>query len=143
MRHILNSVIVLFAILFCGCQLEEKRRFQDLLDNKLNITNDIQYVVIIPNEGCGGCISHMEDFYNRHKNNKSILYIFTNIVSKKILINKIGSPNENTILDYKNEIMNYYPNDKRIYPCILEIYNRKIKEVYYQSPFEDGIAIIK
>ena len=143
MRHILNSVIVLFAILFCGCQLEETRRFQDLLDNKLNITNDIQYVVIIPNEGCGGCISHMEDFYNRHKNNKSILYIFTNIVSKKILINKIGSPNENTILDYKNEVMNYYPNDKRIYPCILEIYNRKIKEVYYQSPFEDGIAIIK
>lgn len=141
MKKLLNSIIAFLVVILCGCQSEE-RRFQELLDNKLDITNNIEYVVIIPNEGCGGCISYMEDFYNNHKNNANILYIFSNIISKKILMNKIGYPTENTLLDYKNEVMNYYPSDKKIYPCILEIYNKKIKKVYYQSPFEDGISII-
>lgn len=139
-----NWIVVI--LLFCiSCQ-SETNRFQEYIQKNthLEITSNIKYIVIIPSAGCGGYISYMEEFYRNNKELQSVIYIFTNFISKKMLSLKIGSNfSTNTYLDEKNIVMDYYPRDKQIYPCILELSNGKIKSVHYQSPLEDGLSIIQ
>lgn len=47
------------------------------------------------------------------------------------------------MLDIDNKIMDCYPSDKKIYPCVLELDNGFIKNIYYQSPEENGLSIVK
>lgn len=38
--------------------------------------------------------------------------------------------------------MDYYPENNKLYPCILELNDGKIKSVHYQSPQEDGLLFL-
>lgn len=101
--------------------------------------------VIIPNQGCEGCISTAESFVKKHINTGAdIRYIFTRIQSVKLLKIKLGADvmaSEKILLDTANTIP--YP-DKRneIYPMIVTVREHKVKEVMYQSPESDGFAAL-
>lgn len=146
MRKRIYIKLILVLLLVCtSCQSEENLFQRYLQESKmLKITSSVEFVVIIPGAGCGGCISYVEEFYKRNKNLQSVVYIFTNVVSQKMLSLKIGSEfSQNTYIDEENKVMDYYPRDKRIYPCILELSDGQVTRVHYQSPDEDGLSIIK
>lgn len=99
--------------------------------------------VIIPNQGCDGCISTAEDFVKKHyATNDHIRYIFTRIQSVKLLRIKLGSEVMNSskvLLDTANVIV--YPDKvKAIYPMIVTISDGRIAGIIYQSPDTDGFA---
>lgn len=54
--------------------------------------------------------------------------VISNIVSQKMLKSKIKINESNTLLDIDNKIMDCYPSDKKIYPCVLELDNGFIKK---------------
>jgi hypothetical protein len=99
--------------------------------------------VIIPNQGCEGCISTAEDFVKKHyATNEGIRYIFTRIQSVKLLKVKLGSEVMNSrqvLLDTAN-VMVYPDKTKAIYPMIVKVADHQIKSITYQSPDSDGFA---
>jgi len=103
------------------------------------------FYVIIPNQGCDGCITFMEDFViKNYKVNKNIAFIFTRINSKKLLKLKIGRQaleSENVFLDMDNTI-SFPDKSKEIYPMILCIKKGQVSEIFYQSPFQEGIDLL-
>lgn len=99
--------------------------------------------VIIPNQGCEGCISTAEDFVKKHyATSEGIRYIFTRIQSAKLLKIKLGSEVINSskvLLDTANIIV--YPDKaKAIYPMIIKMSDGHIAGITYQSPDSDGFA---
>ena len=146
MRKKLYISLLFVLLLTCiSCQ-SDIDRFQQYLDGNehLKITSAVDFVIIIPGAGCGGCISYVEEFYKENKDLQSVVYIFTSFISKKMLALKIGATySANTYIDEENEVMDCYPRDKKIYPCILEIADGVVKNIYYQSPDEDGLSIVK
>lgn len=140
-----NKILLLLILIFISCtHIENKKQFSQVIQNIFNVEDlkQTDYIVIIPNHGCAGCITSLELFYNNNREASNIKYIFTNIISSKILKQKIKINNENTYLDYNNDILNAYPAEKQIYPCILEIENGEIINIYYQSPKENGLSKI-
>ncbi len=45
--------------------------------------------------------------------------------------------------DKNNQLLVIGEADKKIYPCILQLGNGKITDIYYQSPYEDGFSIVE
>ena len=95
---------------------------------------ELKYIIIIPNQGCGGCITYAEDFYLNNKCRNDMFFVFTNIVSLKVLYLDIKIRTENTLLDINNKFIEILPNDKIIYPIVLFIDNGKVKKIEFQSP---------
>ena len=80
--------IVLSCLFLVGCQ--QKKDYVKQVTTKLecldkNPIGIYSFVIIIPEEGCSGCISEAEDFYMVNKNREDIFFIFTNIRSAKSL----------------------------------------------------------
>ena len=102
--HRINFLIIVIIILqiTIGCK-SDKKAFQECVNfvEKQLSNKKIDFVVIIPNQGCAGCISYMEDFYIHNNENPSIAFVFTNITSLKILKMKIKIKNEE--IKYKKE----------------------------------------
>jgi hypothetical protein len=101
--------------------------------------------VVIPNEGCDGCISTAEDFVKKHyATNDHVRYIFTRIQSVKLLRVKLGSEvmsGTTVLLDTANIIV--YPDKaKVIYPMIVRVSDGHITDIDYQSPESDGLATL-
>jgi len=98
--------------------------------------------VVIPNQGCEGCISTVEDFVKKHyATNDHIRYVFTRIQSVKLLRIKLGNEVMNSskvLLDTANVIV--YPDEtKAIYPMIVKISDGLIAGIIYQSPESDAL----
>jgi hypothetical protein len=140
------NLFILNSILFFSCAQQVKH---PVLDSILKVTgkqfkNEI--VVIIPNQGCEGCISVAEDFVKDNLNHiPQASFIFTRIHSVKLLKLKLGSSfidAPNLIFDLNNEIQ--YPDSKtEIYPMIVYLENGKVKQIEYQSPFNSGFENLK
>ena len=101
-----------------------------------------QIYLVLPNQGCEGCISVAENFVIQHyKTDQHIKYIFTKIVSKKLLRIKLSDSvmySSQVILDSTN-LIKYPEFNKTIYPMIVYIENNTINHLNYQSPEDDGI----
>lgn len=137
------NVVWVLSFFLMGCnsssfKVKEYLASADYLDK-----DNFKYIVIIPGAGCAGCISYVEDFYTRYNKEKSIYYVFTNIVSQKILKNKVLINESNTFCDVENKVMDFYPADMKIYPCVLELNSGEVENVYYQSPSQDALHILK
>ncbi|MCF6404663.1 hypothetical protein L3C95_17330 [Chitinophaga filiformis] len=98
--------------------------------------------VIIPNQGCEGCISTAEAFVkNNIGRTDNIRYIFTRIQSAKLLKIKLGSnviSSNKVLLDTANMI-EYPDKGKEIYPMIISVKDHQIDKIAYQSPDDDGL----
>jgi hypothetical protein len=102
---------------------------------KLNLSDTIKWIVILPGLGCHGCIQEAEVFMKDYINNKEILFVLTKISSLKILQQKINieiknHPNIHIDTDNKFSIT----TDNNIYPCILQIENGEFVTYEFQSP---------
>ena len=98
MRKIILLIIV---ILFSSCKEENSRLatdeeiILDLFDEKFN---SIQYLYIIPRNGCGSCIETSIDFMKLNYQNKNIKFIFI-ATSKKEIKHIFGVEN------YQNHVL--------------------------------------
>jgi hypothetical protein len=137
-KYLLLLLIVLLT--HCRSNKSDINRFTYAISecySNIELTNT-DYVVIIPNQGCGGCITVAEEFYNKHKMAKNMKFIFTNIISQKMLNQKVQIFPDNTFLDTNNIMLKSYPKSKNLYPCILKLKNSAIVDIAYQSPEENG-----
>ena len=101
------------------------------------------HYVVIPNQGCEGCISTAEDFVKRNYTRfPQAKYIFTRVQSIKLLRIKLGNEvmNNSRVLIDSNNIIRYPEQGKDIYPMIITIKENAIKGITYQSPGSDGLA---
>ncbi|SHK82645.1 hypothetical protein SAMN05444266_101274 [Chitinophaga jiangningensis] len=98
--------------------------------------------VVIPNQGCDGCISSAEVFVKTNvQSSPYIKYIFTKIQSTKMLRIKLGGDvidDAHILLDTTNNIV-YPDSDREIYPMIVYVKNNEITAVKYQRPGEEGL----
>jgi hypothetical protein len=136
------KVLFLFITLLISACADKHASLHQAIDalDKSRLTTGSY--VIIPNQGCEGCISTAEAFV---KNNigkaDSIRYIFTRIQSAKLLKIKLGSnvmASNKVLLDTANMI-EYPDKGKEIYPMIITVKDHHIDRIAYQSPDDDGL----
>lgn len=125
---------VLLALFFCFYSCMGFRGYSDQLIGTVydNIQIDsLSTIVIIPGAGCPGCITKAEFYCEEHQNDRGSLFIFTNIVSEKILRLKskdIDFSSPSIIVDTSNTFFfpEYYDSE---YPVIIKVEDGKIKKV--------------
>lgn len=133
MRYYKFLIFILF-INSCAknnCLTEYNKYLNDfyILNNYDNYS--IKNVIIVPNEGCGGCISDATSFFkeNLKKNSSNTIVIFTGIYDLKQLNLTVGKSflkEKNVFIDTENIFMN--SNIASIYPQILETDNGCVKK---------------
>jgi hypothetical protein len=115
------------------------------LDSSYKKTGNIVYL-ILPNEGCAGCISEAEDFTKKHYSfSAKLRFIFTKVKSVKTLKNKLGKEvmnNENVMID-RNNLIPYPDVTNSIYPMIVYVKDGSVYKVAYQSPKDSELSQIK
>lgn len=141
-----NCLMLLLIIVLCGCKKDNLRESYNTFvasvwsQEKLEQTD---FIIIIPHQGCSGCITYAEDFYYRYKSNKKIKFIFTHIISFKNLKNRLKVDMDNAFIDKDNKLLTIGEPDKKIYPCVLQVKKGKIVDIRYQSPYEDGFSLVE
>ncbi len=128
-------LMVLLLLSACG-NTEFKDKLNKLIKNKIDNINleNIEYIIIIPNQGCDGCISSAEEFYKNNKNRDDLFFIFTSVVSVKTLNIKLNINKKTTYVDFDNDFIKVFPNNKRIYPLILSVKAGEISDISFQLP---------
>lgn len=129
-RHII-VITLLFSVISCSIR-KDLDYWNEILENIT--TDDIQAytsVIIIPEAGCTGCISQAERYYMDNKDSNEILFVFTNITSKKTLRLRMGTEiftSSNVLFDFSDSI---FPNEyaDRIYPHKISIDNGHVTNV--------------
>jgi len=154
--HLIICLNLLYGI-FNSCQSGEKSENTELpggralmanlmdLDKTLSNKSDRVYL-ILPNEGCEGCISTAEYFVKENFNRShNLKFVFTKITSQKLLRIKLTDSvynSSNVILDTANAIK--YPEvGKSIYPMIVYVENGEVAEIKYQNPESNGVYEIE
>lgn len=129
----------------CSTNANEKNKFECVMRKVFSDVdlNNVDYLVIIPSQGCGGCISAAENYYMENKKNKKLKFVFTNIISMKTLKQKIDIDIHSVYLDKENIFLTAYPIEKQIYPVVIKLRNQKIDGVYYQSPESEAFKKIR
>lgn len=134
--------IVLSCLFLVGCQ--QKKDYVKQVTTKLecldkNPIGIYSFVIIIPEEGCSGCISEAEDFYMVNKNREDIFFIFTNIRSAKSLGLRMGKDikdRENVFLDTKDDFLSLDINEN-IYPIVFYVQNKDSINYRFLEPGKD------
>lgn len=113
---------LVIAILLISCNHETQTKnsekiFSYLSASKKDLT-DIQAVFVIPNGGCGGCISNFENkLYDNQEALNKILIVYTEIKDKKklhLLLPENYFNHNNIVFDYDNvlkekQFLSFYP----------------------------------
>ena len=105
-NRIFVCLLFIMSIILCNCSTEEKEYAETVVTtlkkNDVNLT-EYSHVVVIPNVGCGGCISEAEHFFRENKA-QDILFVFTKISSECIYASQKEEINVYpVIIDIRNE----------------------------------------
>lgn len=120
--------VLLFVSLLTGCNVYEEdyaqRVVKTLREDEIDISK-FTHVAIIPEEGCGGCISEAEHFF-RENVDSAVFFVFTKIRSKKELRLRLGNllDRDNVLLDMEQRCV-AQKEDMNIYPIIIDVRNDK------------------
>jgi hypothetical protein len=111
------------------------------IEKTIGKIDENQVVVVIPNQGCDGCISVAEKFVkNNFRKHTNLKIIFTKIHSRKLLKFHLGDSiinNSAVFLDTIDQVK--YPNlESEIYPMIVYYEQSCIAKIDFQSPNSDG-----
>lgn len=143
----MNSYLKIFLFLLClvSCNRETKKEYAYLSSyiEDFKPTKTYEWIVILPEMGCSGCIQEGEYFLSKYASNKSILFILTNITSLKTLQNKAKidiKTYPNIIVDRKGYNL---PSTNCIYPCIIKYENGQIVSYSFQSPVSQAFQDIR
>lgn len=119
---------LLFISLFIGCVVHEEDYAQKVVkvlrEEKIDVSK-FTHVAIIPEEGCGGCISEAEHFFQENVDS-AIFFVFTKIRSSKELRLRLGAllNRGNVLLDVEQRCV-AQKEDINIYPIIIDVRNDK------------------
>lgn len=129
------------AVALGSCQPDNRKALAESVSQLIHPDSTNEIVVVIPNQGCQGCISEAEKFVlNNYNKLDNVNYIFTQIHSVKLLKLRLGDSvifSPKVKLDVKNEI-SYPEKAKEIYPMIVYYQDAEIKKIDYQSPQSEG-----
>lgn len=137
--------LVMFLLLLGGCvdSQDFNSQIRDALDEIGTFEYDAyNYIIIIPEAGCSGCISEAEDFYKSHKTD-STYYVFTKLVSRKNLRLKLGIDVEherNVFID--DDWLFLSPDDGiNTYPIVVDIRDKSSLKWMFLEPGQDSGAL--
>lgn len=106
---------------------------------------ELEYCVILPEVGCGGCIAGGVDFFREndsyfsHAQRKNMI-VFTAINSRKMLFRALGVDSLDEyycVYDDKNKYL--LDDNNAIYPLILSLKNGEIMKAEFQSPYSADV----
>lgn len=130
---------LLMLSILTSCKQNDYETF--LIDKIQNIFgNEIRTIdafVILPGQGCSGCISEGEKFLiENSRNYPNVRFVLTKIVSKKILKQKIGGAIYNAPNVYIDSLGVFTSTTfhETIYPVILYAEQGELVDIEYQSP---------
>lgn len=136
-----NKVLLLVIVAVCACNPSPQKLLSESISKVLGPGTKAKVVVVIPNEGCEGCISEAELFVmENHKKFENVIYVFTKIHSVKLLKLRLGDSvisDSRVKLDINNDI-NYPERTKEIYPMMIYFESNEIRKIDYQSPKTEG-----
>lgn len=127
----MNRIILcLLTLLFLSCKPHSfEQAIKRGIENYLDIAKvSYEYVMLIPNSGCTGCISDAEYFFREYSDENEILFIFTHTLSEKNLRIRLGRENiqrENVLID-KDDNFYFEEYQESIYPIVAVIKNKKV-----------------
>ncbi len=142
-----NYVWLLIIIMVCvfSCQIKTHdiddratEAFYQTLQNRSPevVTDKLKFIVVIPNGGCGGCISDVEQIMLDLPTKKSnaIAFVLTGFSSEKRLKLKFGSllQNKNILID-NHELFSSKPISS-MYPLIYHFTDKKLANRAEVSP---------
>lgn len=136
-RHMLNWFCGLMLLLTC-CSIKDNtvnefvQKFESL-DHNLTFER-FDHVILLPGEGCLGCISKTEKFIKTVSSSDRIFVVFTNIKSKKILKLKVGVDLDQSFFHLDEQ--NGFNSGKlySMYPTVFFIKDGEVKGFEYISP---------
>lgn len=135
------SLLLLCLFIFSACAEDHASLRKSIHSLDADMLSTGTYV-IIPNQGCEGCISQAEAFVKKNITKNNIRYVFTRIQSTKLLKIKLGNDimsSRKVLLDTANKIE--YPDKKNdIYPMIVTVSDHKVSRITYQSPSTVGLT---
>jgi hypothetical protein len=142
-QYFIFTFFIGFIMLCPSCEKNDYSSFLKM-KSKEKFSHEIEQlkaIVILPNQGCSGCITEVESFLINNVNKyDNVRFILTKIVSYKILRQKLDNSiyyADNVYIDSTNFFStNLYK--EVIYPAILHIENGEIAEVKYQNPDNPG-----
>lgn len=108
----------------CSCS-SKKKDYADMVVEKLEKKNidltHYSHIVVIPELGCGGCISEAENFF-RENVGQNIFFIFTKISSMKEIRLRLGEMiNQKNVLIDKKRLYMAEKEEMNVYPIIIDI----------------------
>lgn len=113
----------LSSFLLCGCSRPDYADFieESLNKNNPDFRNLFDTIVIIPRLGCNSCTRDADRYYRLHKESSDIMFIFTNLQSKKMLRIENGSDIESRSNVYIDEGRSFWSPEyeESEYPTIL------------------------
>lgn len=141
--------IYIIAVLsfLVACNKKTKNEERDFLNNcieRLNISDNYKWIVILPGTGCHGCIQDGEYFMKKNIGNNKILFILTKVYSLKILQQKVGfqiKKYPNVYIDKENTFD--IPSKNSIYPCVVELEKGHLSTYAFQSPTSNAFQLLK
>lgn len=137
--------VILSCLIACNKKTEEKeKKFLSNCIERLDITDNYQWIVILPGTGCHGCIQDGEFFMKKNIGNNKVLFILTKISSLKILQQKLGlqiKDHSNIYIDKENIFD--IPSNNSIYPCVIKLEKGKILTYAFQSPRNNAFHLLK
>lgn len=137
--------LLVLCSLFFAC---ERGNFNEVEEQIVNyvIENkiDANYILLLPETGCPGCISTAEYFLKDNSDNPELFTILTKIVSKKDFEIKTGIDLETNPYIFVDMAGTFSLNTENgIYPCLFIFdENKNVKEVQYQSPKNDFFEML-
>ncbi len=126
------TLIILISLLFLlySCNYNYPKYEHEVLNiihHKQDLTEK-DFLIVIPGEGCGGCISSATTFLIENQSNfDNSIIIFTGVLDKKLLRNQVGKKfldKDNVIIDVNNLLMSL--ELKSVYPYYFKIVNSKL-----------------
>jgi hypothetical protein len=138
MKQYFAILSMIFLFLFLSCKKTDKERETQSINagiEQLKLGNNINWLIILPNMGCTGCIQEGEAFMKDNITNAKIFFVVTKLQSLKILQQKIGRKIvdlPNVFIDRNNTFS--IPTSNGIYPCIVQLKNGNTINYEFQSP---------
>lgn len=103
------------------------------------VRNEFNVIVVLPGQGCEGCISTVEAYLKENINNMKILFVMTNLNSVKILNYKLGidvKKIKNIHIDYDNAFSSSEFSEYVTYPYVvyLDSLSNEVLKIDVQKP---------
>lgn len=139
MKEIAYTSIIIITISLTGCVFKIKED-SGYIEERLSLLSpallQADSIIIIPNEGCGGCIKNATSFIIDNIDSINMPVIFTRINDKKLLSIHLGtnllSKTDKVYLDYNNHLSEV--PEFSVYPTKICLTKQKINSITTFSP---------